>query len=364
MIGMGFDSGGTHTTFALHGAGGPEWPDGNECSDSISNARGEKSMRAAADWITERIERRDEKEVCAWIGAAGFSGASAPAFTELFERAVHRLRGSGKRVYLFIANDAVSILKAPPLYGRGVAAIIGTGSVVMGAHPDCKTGLVKRGGAEWLVSDEGSGVWMTLQCIRLLLADIYAQGSENYHSPLLDRLCEHFAVDDDLIDKLPAPYRALAKAEMLARTVAEGRTESKRRLAGFVHPNLFALAEISPGRSHDRIAAQVLDLSVEAIAKHVDDVSSILAAVTANNPNDRERLPLVVGGNIAKNDVYANRLRPTVTSTCDFIRSIDTVGDAAGLYAELAWLYLNASGREQDAITAPFDPLHPVLRLM
>ena len=364
MIGIGFDSGGTHTTFAYDTGQGPVWPNGNECSDSISNARGEKSMKAAADWIAKRILREDDDEICAWIGAAGFSGASAASFRALFEPAVHQIRKSGKRCALLIANDAVSILKAPPLYGKGVAAIIGTGSVVLGAHPRRTEGVVKRGGAEWLVSDEGSGVWMTLQCIKLLLADIYVQGSQDYHSPLLDRLCEHFRVNTEFIDDLPEDYRALARAEMLARVVAEGQADSKRRLAAFVHPHLFDLAEIRPGKSHDHIAAQVIAASVEAIVADVNVVSTALAAYTADAPNNRERLELVVGGNIARNDIYAKQLLAAISSGCPYIKSVTPVGDAAGLYAQAAWHYLNADGREQQAVEAEYDPLHPVLKLM
>lgn len=49
MLAIGFDSGGTHTTYALHRGNGPEWPSGNESADSISDARGSKSTRGALE---------------------------------------------------------------------------------------------------------------------------------------------------------------------------------------------------------------------------------------------------------------------------------------------------------------------------
>lgn len=264
---------------------------------------------------------------------------------------------------MFIANDAVSILKAPPLLGRGVAAIVGTGSVVMGVHPECTTGVVKRGGCEWLVSDQGSGVWMTLQSIRLLLQDIQRQGAIHYESPLLDRLCDYFGVDAGTVSEIPPSHRGLARAESLARMVAEGRADAKRRIAGFVYPHLFGLGVLQVGNVHDPIAASVLSSSVDVIVQAMGEVSDVLAAHTSDVPNEREKLPVIVGGNIAAHPVYSQQLT-TTASRCSYIGSLQTVGEASDLYADLAYYYLEAPAREQRGIARSFDPLHTVTKLM
>jgi N-acetylglucosamine kinase-like BadF-type ATPase len=362
LLGIGFDSGGSHTTYALDRGYGTVALEANECSESISDARGERSTRAAISWIMRVISSQTEDDICAWIGAAGFSAASAANIRQMFEPHIGDLRASGRNVDILVANDGVSLLKSPPLSGSGLAAIVGTGSVVMGAHPSSSDGVVRRGGFEWLCSDEGAGVWMTLECIRALLKDIQAVGSNGYHSPLLDRLCDYFNVEAEYLTSLPNSHLQIARADLLARVVAEGRTDSKRRIAGFVYPHLFDLASLSPGRSHDRLAAEVISSSVRVIAQQIDEVSQELAAYTADRVNDRERLAVIVGGNIAKNPYY-EMLLETAVSECKFVKSIDTVGDASQAFAGLARSYVEATGREQREYAKSFDPLHPVLKL-
>ena len=363
MLGIGVDSGGTHTTFSLVRDGVTLEAQGNETSDSISNARGAGSLQATVAWIMRTIAAQDDDEICAWIGAAGFNGAAASYVIEAFTPYIEQARDAGRRWEIFIANDGVSLLKAPPLFGRGIAAIIGTGSVVMGAHPLCPDGVVKRSGAEWLVSDEGSGVWMTLLAVRMVLQDIQQQGSDGYHSALLDRLCDYFGVEGSLLTDVSATHKALGRAELLAHKISEGRLDAKRRLAGFVYPHLFDLAGLAAGRTHDRIASEVIAASVRQIADHVEAVSEVLAAYTADSPNDRERLPLVVGGNIAANPLYEQQLRAAV-SGCKYVGSLEVVGDAADLFARLAAHYAEAPSREQRAIARSFDSLHPVVQLL
>lgn len=67
----------------------------------------------------------------------------------------------------------------------------------------------------------------------------------------------------------------------------QSREELKRHIAGFVHPHLFDLAQIAPGRPHDPIATTVIAESVEAISGQLAQVSETLAAFTADQPNER-----------------------------------------------------------------------------
>lgn len=368
MLGIGFDSGGTHTSFALDRGEGYVQTPRNEATWSISDARGDSSSREAVRWISSIVQEQPDEEVCVWIGAAGFAGASIRDIRDLFEGAVSQIADtyerSGRCCEMYICNDAVSILKAPPLLGTGVAAIVGTGSVVMGAHPGYRSGLMKRGGLEWLVSDHGSGVWMTLECIKRLLRDIQTHGGQNYHSPLLDRLCDFFSVPADAMQDIPASHRPSAMAEAIARKTASNRSDAKRFFASFVYPHLFDLCTLDAGRTHDPIAAEVLDASVQMISDEIVAVSEALAAHTADDPNLRESLPVVVGGNIAANPAYSQRLTSALSAKGRYIESVASIGDPAPSLAALAVRILQAAPGEKAALTASYDPLHPVLRLL
>jgi N-acetylglucosamine kinase-like BadF-type ATPase len=368
MLGLGFDSGGTRTTFAVDRGGGPERQSGTEAAVSLSSARGEASTTAAIDWMTHVILDQEDDEIAVWIGAAGFSASTAQSIKEHFARPVReiaaRMEQTGRRCDVFIANDAISILKAPPLMGVGLAAIIGTGSVVLGYHPSCPEGVVKRGGFEWLVSDEGAAVWMTLECVRRLLRDIQERGSQDYNSVLLERLADYLSLSFEETHHIPQSHRALAKADLIARRISEPRADAKRFLANFAYPHIFDMAVLDAGAPHDPIAAEVLNDSVREIAEHVRMVSDALAAHTADEPNLREKLPLVAGGNLAANSTYARLLRNAISERCRFVDSVTTIGDAADELAALSVRYLEADAKERSNITRSLDPLHPVLRLL
>lgn len=363
MLGIGFGSGGSRTTIAIDHGDGPITPEINEFGESISDARGGRSRTEAMEWISQRILALDEPELCVWIGAAEFSGASAATIQEELRPFVKALASSGKDIDLFIANDAVSLLKAPPLNGAGIVTVVGTGSVVMGAHPACLEGVIRRGGFEWLVSDEGSGTWMTLESVRVVLDAIREGGLHDNDSPLLDRLCDYFRVDSEYVASVPQQYRAFARADLVARTIARTDAGTKRRLAGFVYPHLFDLADNRPGKAHDPLATKVLARSVQIITKHIDDVSKELAAHTADHMSARQLPLVVVAGNIATNPQYEIRLRRSIAE-CKSVGAVKMVGDGARLLASLAYRYLTLSRPKQRALAQSFDPLHAVVRLL
>lgn len=368
MLGLGFDSGGTRTTYAAADETGVLDSVGNEAGYSIADARDSETLGAAIDWIMDVVEDQTDDEIAVWIAAAGFSAATAKAIKGRFEP---RLRSLGRRlekedrsVQILIANDGVSLLKAPPLNGAGVIAIVGTGSVVIGAHPDFPDGVIQRGGYEWMVSDEGAGVWLTLQCMRLILRDIQERGPRDYHSALLDRLADYFGITDADLGDVPASHRSMARADAVARKMSESRSDLKRSLARFVHPNIFDLASLGQGRSHDRIAADVISQSVGIIVDSIRSVSDSLAAFTADEPNLRQPMPLIVGGNIAANPLYDQQLRVQVASTCRYISSVEAIGSSANSIARLAFSYVAAREKDRRQIGRSLDPLHPVLQLL
>jgi N-acetylglucosamine kinase-like BadF-type ATPase len=368
VLGVGIDSGGSRTSYALDAGDGPLESSGNEAGSSIADARDTAAMMAAVNWIMDVIESQDDDEMCVWISAAGFSAPTASAIKAHFEPRIRALAArceeDDRQVDIFIANDAVGLLKAPPLNGAGVAAIVGTGSVVMGAHPSCDEGVIKRGGYEWLVSDEGAGVWMTLQSIRLILRDIEERGARDYRSALLDRLADYVGIGEHELVEIPVTHRALAKADAVARKMSESRPDAKRFYARFVYPHIFDLVSLESGKAHDRIAADVVNQSVSVIVENIRIVSERLAAYTADEPNLRQGMPLIIGGNIAANPLYDQRLRVQLAASCRYISSVEAIGSAAQNLAALAAGYLKQNDRGRRQITKSFDPLHPVLRLL
>jgi N-acetylglucosamine kinase-like BadF-type ATPase len=368
VLSIGFDSGGTRTTYALAGEDGLLEALGNEAGYSIANARDPESLGAAIDWIMDVVEDQNDDEIAVWISAAGFSAATSKAIKAKFEPRIRsltrRCEQEERSVQILIANDGVSLLKAPPLNGAGVIALVGTGSVVLGAHPTFPDGILQRGGYEWVVSDEGSGVWLTLQSMRLVLRDIQERGARDYHSALLDRLADYFGITDADLGDVPLSHRSMARADAVARKMSESRSDIKRSLSRFVYPNIFDLASLESGRSHDRIAADVIAQSVGIIVDSVRAVSDSLAAFTADEPNLRESMPLIVGGNIAANPIWDQQLRVQVSASCRYISSVEAIGSAANSIALLARDYLQGREKDRRQITRSLTPLHPVLQLM
>lgn len=368
MLGIGIDSGGSRTNYAVMRAGDEDALTKSETGASISTARSQDTIGHVGEWIVDMVDLQADDEICVWIGAAGFSASTSRTIQERLapsmRRLAHSMEEQGRHCEVYIANDAVAMLKAPPLLGAGVVAVVGTGSVVIGTHPRYEAGVVKRGGYEWLASDEGAGVWMTIQAIRLILKDIETRGPREYHSPLLDRLADHLGISDSELSDIPNSYAALAKADLVARRMAESRADHKRFLARFVYPHIFDLASLEPGRPHDPIASEVLSQSVEQIVADIRIVSDILSAHTADEPNLREKVPLIMGGNIAANPIYDQRLRAMISTTCRSVASVGAIGDASGTIARLALHYLESDSRTQRQIVRSLDPLHPVLRLL
>lgn len=116
FIGIGVDSGGTHTTMAVNRLGEIVLTEANESSHSLAESRSSPNRVKAADWIISRIldMTRPGDDVCVWIGAAaGVTSATVRDFSEIFQPCIGRLSASARDCEVFIANDALSILKAP-----------------------------------------------------------------------------------------------------------------------------------------------------------------------------------------------------------------------------------------------------------
>src|SRR5205807_837226 len=104
--------------------------------------------------------------------------------------------------------------------------------------------------------------------------------------------------------------------------------------AQFVYPHLFDFAR-GEGHPFDPVANQVIRDSVRVIALHAQAVSDRLAASTADDPDRRAELKMVVGGKIAANPHYEQLLKSEILKTCASIESVKTVGEAADWFSSL-----------------------------
>jgi N-acetylglucosamine kinase-like BadF-type ATPase len=369
LVGIGVHSGGTNTTCALvHGdAANPEIV--GETSNSISDVRGRNAIRATAEWIARVVlaHTQEHDEICVWIGAAAsFPGVAAESVVEEFEASLKDLKALRPDCEVYIANDAVSLLKAPPTLGKGVAAIVGTGSIALGNHP-AYDHVVRCGGHQFPVGDQGAGVWMTVEAVRLLIDEIESLGSLHYQSALLDRLCDYFDVSDASLKGLPDRHSPLTRADALAAKIAKARDDNKRYIAGFVHPHLLDLA--SGGRGpQDPVAARVVGESVDVVSQQIRKVSEVLAAYaaaayTTDNEYEPVTLPLVVGGSIPANEFYGEKLQASLKE-CKYLEPVELIGDAAGQFSQLAKHFLRSPTRERKLVRRRLDQSHEVLQVL
>ena len=121
--------------------------------------------------LEERVVDERLTQLLSLLGAihpdaccAGAAGAEVPEARARLGAVLRRLL-PGSRVC--VVHDSRLVLAAAGL-DAGIALIAGTGSVAFGRDPDGRE--VQRGGWGWVLGDEGSGVWITREAARLVLA--------------------------------------------------------------------------------------------------------------------------------------------------------------------------------------------------
>ncbi len=110
----------------------------------------------------------------------------------------------------FLVNDVVAAWASGTWGQPGVAAISGTGSNVFGVGVD--GGTWRCGGWDYILGDEGAGVWMGLEAMRH--ATRYRDGRAPY-TALADRLCEVYDMDD-VAELHEIVYQRLQKSDIAA----------------------------------------------------------------------------------------------------------------------------------------------------
>jgi N-acetylglucosamine kinase-like BadF-type ATPase len=110
----------------------------------------------------------------------GTSGFSVPSVLEWL-RKQHEMRAGGE---LILCGDEEIALDAAFHGGRGVLALAGTGSNVIGRTADARR--VRAGGWGPVLGDEGSGHWIGLRAVRAIFHSIDERRSTMLQDAILD----------------------------------------------------------------------------------------------------------------------------------------------------------------------------------
>ena len=151
------DAGGSTTTAIVPGSGA------RQTYGSVNPA----SVGAETATRTLRTLLGDVATALGGEPGAGWIATAAVDLTEVGDepdRLRDLARAAGVRGRLVVSNDSVPWLVAPPLAGRGVVLVCGTGSGFIAA--DGVTGPCRVGGCEYLGSDEGSAFALGLAGLR------------------------------------------------------------------------------------------------------------------------------------------------------------------------------------------------------
>ena len=151
------DAGGSTTTVVLPGAGEPKiYESVNPASVGAGPAA--RTLRGLFGDVAAALDGRP--------GAGWIATATVDLTGDENESARLRdlARAAGVRGRLLVSNDCVPWLVAPPLSGRGVVLVCGTGSGF--AASDGADLLCRVGGCEYLGSDEGSAFALGLAGLR------------------------------------------------------------------------------------------------------------------------------------------------------------------------------------------------------
>ncbi|GAA4035042.1 BadF/BadG/BcrA/BcrD ATPase family protein [Allokutzneria multivorans] len=150
------DAGGSSTTALLDN--GTRWRRGSVNPASVG-------ARAADDDLRELFRAiragSGDRMTTGWLATATVD-ANAPG-REL-DRLTRLAREAGLGGTMVISRDVLPLLVAPPLRGRGVAVVCGTGSGFLAS--DGEREPISVGGCEYLGSDEGSAFAMGLSGLR------------------------------------------------------------------------------------------------------------------------------------------------------------------------------------------------------
>ncbi|WP_354637471.1 BadF/BadG/BcrA/BcrD ATPase family protein [Kitasatospora camelliae] len=234
------DAGGSGTTALLDD--GTRWRRGSVNPASVGATAAEAGLD---DLLRTVAGRLGPAPSAGWLATATLT-ADTPEHE--LDRLTARVERAGLGGTLVISRDIVPLLLAPPLSGRGVALVCGTGSGFLAA--DGTRPPVAVGGCEYLGSDEGSAFALGLDGLR---AAVRAADGRGRPTALGPALTEHAGTPvDELARRLAAEPFPKAAVAALAAVVCRCWLEGDQVAAHVVHR---ALGELLRGVRAGRDAA-------------------------------------------------------------------------------------------------------------
>jgi N-acetylglucosamine kinase-like BadF-type ATPase len=182
-----------------------------------------------------------------------------------------------------VENDGYIALKAGSEDGTGVCSINGTGSVVVGIHPDGKR--LQLGGIG-MISDDRGGAYLGQKAAAAVYSELFRCGQKTI---LTEMLLNEFAIPDKL-----------SYAEEIAKIAASPKSTLKVNL-------LLKKAE----RMGDAVAIDILSKTGESLGKTV--------AGCINNLSFSEKVNLVLAGSVWVKGAYQSMLsafKQTIARHC------------------------------------------------
>ncbi|MGE5764348.1 MAG: BadF/BadG/BcrA/BcrD ATPase family protein [Mycobacterium leprae] len=175
------DGGGSTTTALLDD--GTRWRRGSVNPASVGATRADDELQRLFQAISEKSGQRSTR---GWLATATVDADTAEHEIDR----IARLAGcAGLTGDLLISRDIVPLLAAPPLRGRGLVIVCGTGSGFLagdGVHEPLSVG-----GCEYLGSDEGSAFALGMDGLR---AAVRSTDGRSAPTALQDALAEYAGV--------------------------------------------------------------------------------------------------------------------------------------------------------------------------
>ncbi|MET9108931.1 TIM barrel protein [Streptomyces zhihengii] len=298
------DAGGTTTTLEL---AGERTTFGSVNPASVGPETAHTTLTRLLATLAEAL---DGRAATGWFATAT---CPLPAADDVVAQLVERVRRAGVRGTVLVSNDIVPLLAAPPLGGRGVALVCGTGSGLLAC--DGQELVHRVGGCEYLGSDEGSAFHLGLAGLRAAVRATDGRGP------------------------------ATAIGQELANRFGTGVQDAARALAGVPYPK-HAVAALAPlvcraWSAGDAVAASVVS----------DVVDELVAGARAAAAGARLRgsWSLAIGGGVPHGSPeFAALLRQRLRELLDPVDIVETTDPVAAALSAL-----DAGGRGSGPLPAP-----------
>jgi N-acetylglucosamine kinase-like BadF-type ATPase len=237
MLVVGADAGGTASRAVLSTLDGVVLARGR-AGPGNPFAVGSTAATAIGTAIREALGDRDPASVAGVVvGLAGVSRLSDPVLADAFAA---QWAAIGLTCPVTVVADAVTALAAGAAAHSGVVLIAGTGSVA--ARVDDGRVVATADGLGWLLGDEGSGLWLGLQAVRL--------AARSWPSSFAGKIAAHAGVTscDELVHwagRLP-PAAFAELSPLVCALAAEGDPLAGRLIDRAVLCLLATLDELGP----------------------------------------------------------------------------------------------------------------------